>query len=93
VAAPPSRWGPIDKPCAALLSLSTSQPVGQGDFMGQLPTTWAQPTLADLKLEFGKTEARDGDGCLRLALLNLPPASSTEQCDLLSAISLPLRRD
>jgi hypothetical protein len=60
--------------------------------MGQLATTWAQPTLADLKLEFVKTEARDGDGYLRLAL---PPASSTEQCDLLaaSATSLPLRRD
>jgi hypothetical protein len=42
-----------------------------------------------------KTEACDGDGYLRLALLNLPPASSTEQCDLLaaSATSLPLRRD
>lgn len=51
--------------------------------MGQLATTSAQPTLADLKLEFVKTEARDG--YLRLALLNLPPAPS-------SAISWPLQR-
>jgi hypothetical protein len=66
--------------------------------MGQLATTWAQPTLADLKLEFVKTEARDGDDHLRLAVLNLPGqhrAPSTERCDLLaaSAASLPLRRD